>query len=194
MTSDCNCSAPPSSSPLPRRAFIKRRPRDLPGRHLLPIDVGFYLPSPQLKVNTASARHQTQASRGEVNPTALPSRGPPPPPPPPPPPGPPGELHPLDDICYAMAAQRGMDIGTSFVERVRWLTASVTPCVVVHYHEIALKGKNRPMFVRRLGENLRAATQGLGVKEIRRLTGRLVLIAIPGGGGRGHPTGGASPW
>jgi tRNA uracil 4-sulfurtransferase len=58
--------------------------------------------------------------------------------------------------------------------------AAVTPCVVVHYHEIALKGKNRPMFVRRLGENLRAATQGLGVKEIRRLTGRLVLILAPG--------------
>lgn len=57
--------------------------------------------------------------------------------------------------------------------------AAVTPCVVVHYHEIALKGKNRPMFVRRLGENLRAATQGLGVKEIRRLTGRLVLILSP---------------
>jgi tRNA uracil 4-sulfurtransferase len=57
--------------------------------------------------------------------------------------------------------------------------ASVTPCVVVHYHEIALKGKNRPMFVRRLGENLRAATQGLGVKEIRRLTGRLVLMLTP---------------
>jgi thiamine biosynthesis protein ThiI len=50
----------------------------------------------------------------------------------------------------------------------------------VHYHEIALKGKNRPMFVRRLGENLRAATQGLGVQEIRRLTGRLVLILAPG--------------
>jgi thiamine biosynthesis protein ThiI len=46
----------------------------------------------------------------------------------------------------------------------------------VHYHEIALKGKNRPMFVRRLAENLRMATQGLGVKEVRQLTGRLVLM------------------
>jgi thiamine biosynthesis protein ThiI len=51
--------------------------------------------------------------------------------------------------------------------------------VVVHYHEIALKGKNRPMFVRRLAENLRAATGGLGVQEVRRLTGRLVLILTP---------------
>jgi tRNA uracil 4-sulfurtransferase len=57
--------------------------------------------------------------------------------------------------------------------------AAVTPCVIVHYHEIALKGKNRPMFVRRLAENLRLATQGLGVKEIRRLTGRVVLILTP---------------
>jgi tRNA uracil 4-sulfurtransferase len=57
--------------------------------------------------------------------------------------------------------------------------AAVTPCVVVHYHEIALKGKNRPMFVRRLAENLGAATQGLGVKEVRRLTGRLVLMLTP---------------
>jgi thiamine biosynthesis protein ThiI len=56
---------------------------------------------------------------------------------------------------------------------------AVTPCVVVHYHEIALKGKNRPMFVRRLAENLRAATQGLGVCEVRRLTGRLVLVLTP---------------
>jgi tRNA uracil 4-sulfurtransferase len=56
---------------------------------------------------------------------------------------------------------------------------AVTPCVIVHYHEIALKGKNRPMFVRRLGENLRAATEGRGVKEVRRLTGRLALMLTP---------------
>jgi thiamine biosynthesis protein ThiI len=53
---------------------------------------------------------------------------------------------------------------------------AVTPCVLVHYHEIALKGKNRPMFTRRLAENLRMATHGLGVKEVRQLTGRLVLM------------------
>ncbi len=53
---------------------------------------------------------------------------------------------------------------------------AVTSCILVHYHEIALKGKNRPMFVRRLAENLRMATQGLGVKEVRQLTGRLVLM------------------
>jgi tRNA uracil 4-sulfurtransferase len=57
--------------------------------------------------------------------------------------------------------------------------ATATPCVLVHYHEIALKGKNRPMFVRRLADNLRLATQGLGVREIRRLTGRLALMLAP---------------
>jgi thiamine biosynthesis protein ThiI len=59
------------------------------------------------------------------------------------------------------------------------LAHAAVPCVVVHYHEIALKGKNRPMFVRRLGDNLSAATAGLGVKEVRRLTGRLVLMLKP---------------
>src|SRR5919108_6377316 len=72
-----------------------------------------------------------------------------------------------------------MDIGRVTDREGALAGATVTPCVLVHYHEIALKGKNRPMFVRRLGENLRAATQGLGVKEVRRLTGRLVLILAP---------------
>lgn len=56
---------------------------------------------------------------------------------------------------------------------------AVRPCVLVHYHEIALKGKNRPMFVRRLMENLHLATQGRGVKEVRRLTGRIALMLQP---------------
>ncbi len=59
------------------------------------------------------------------------------------------------------------------------IDAAVTPFVLVHYHEIALKGKNRPMFVGRLAGNLRAATQGLGVKEVRRLTGRIGLMLEP---------------
>jgi thiamine biosynthesis protein ThiI len=51
----------------------------------------------------------------------------------------------------------------------------VTPVVVVHYHEISLKGGNRPLFLRRLGENLRRATAGCGVRGVRRLPGRLVV-------------------
>ena len=45
----------------------------------------------------------------------------------------------------------------------------MTPAVVVHYHEISLKGGNRPLFLRRLAGNLRQATTGCGVRVIRRL-------------------------
>ena len=48
-------------------------------------------------------------------------------------------------------------------------------CIIVHYHEIALKGKNRPTFVRQLVENLERATEGLGVEEVRPLTGRVMM-------------------
>jgi len=56
----------------------------------------------------------------------------------------------------------------------------MTPIVVVHYHEISLKGGNRPLFVRRLGRNLLNATSGCGVRGVRRLPGRLVLDLPPG--------------
>jgi thiamine biosynthesis protein ThiI len=55
----------------------------------------------------------------------------------------------------------------------------LTPAAVVHYHEISLKGGNRPLFLRRLGENLRRATAGCGVRAVRRLPGRLVLDLAP---------------
>ena len=38
--------------------------------------------------------------------------------------------------------------------------------VIVKTHELALKGKNRPWFMRRLVENLRHATQGSGVTRV----------------------------
>ncbi len=53
------------------------------------------------------------------------------------------------------------------------------PAVVVHYHEISLKGGNRPLFLRRLAENLCQATAGCGVRLVRRLPGRLVLDLEP---------------
>jgi thiamine biosynthesis protein ThiI len=46
--------------------------------------------------------------------------------------------------------------------------------VVVHYQEIALKGKNRPWFVSRLVRNLRDATEGMNVR-VRPLMGRIEL-------------------
>ena len=41
--------------------------------------------------------------------------------------------------------------------------------IVLHYQEIALKGKNRPWFVARLVRNLRDATADLAVVDIRAL-------------------------
>ncbi|MGH9372996.1 MAG: tRNA uracil 4-sulfurtransferase ThiI [Vicinamibacterales bacterium] len=48
--------------------------------------------------------------------------------------------------------------------------------VIVHYQEIALKGKNRPWFVARLVRNLRQATSDLDVRGIRVLMGRIEVV------------------
>jgi len=45
--------------------------------------------------------------------------------------------------------------------------------VVVHYQEIALKGRNRPWFIARLARNIREALSDLDVREVRVLMGRL---------------------
>jgi thiamine biosynthesis protein ThiI len=52
--------------------------------------------------------------------------------------------------------------------------------VLVHYHEIALKGGNRPFFVRCLADNLRRATADLGKLHVHSLAGRLALEAPDG--------------
>ena len=52
--------------------------------------------------------------------------------------------------------------------------------VVVHYQEIALKGKNRPWFISRLVANVRAATADLDVRGVRALMGRLEVVLGPG--------------
>ncbi len=51
--------------------------------------------------------------------------------------------------------------------------------IVVHYQEIALKGRNRPWFVNRLASNIRQATSGLDVKAVRPLMGRIELVLGP---------------
>ena len=51
--------------------------------------------------------------------------------------------------------------------------------VIVHYQEIALKGRNRPWFIERLTQNLRAATEDLGVTTVRPLMGRIELVLEP---------------
>ncbi|MBI1734897.1 MAG: tRNA 4-thiouridine(8) synthase ThiI [Candidatus Rokubacteria bacterium] len=47
--------------------------------------------------------------------------------------------------------------------------------VIVHYHEISLKGGTRPMFLRHLARNLERATEDVGPARVRQLTGRIVL-------------------
>ena len=47
--------------------------------------------------------------------------------------------------------------------------------IVVHYKELALKGRNRPWFVRMLVRNLRAALAGTGVAAVRPVMGRLEI-------------------
>ncbi len=51
--------------------------------------------------------------------------------------------------------------------------------VIVHYQEIALKGKNRPWFVARLVRNLREALADLDVREVRALMGRIEVLLGP---------------
>jgi thiamine biosynthesis protein ThiI len=46
---------------------------------------------------------------------------------------------------------------------------------LIHYHEIALKGKNRGFFLKQLATNLRMATADIGVGLLRRPTGRFFL-------------------
>jgi len=49
--------------------------------------------------------------------------------------------------------------------------------VLVHYHEIALKGRNRPFFVDKLAGNLRRATADLSGTRVRALAGRILVRA-----------------
>ncbi len=47
--------------------------------------------------------------------------------------------------------------------------------LLVHYHEIALKARNRPFFVNQLVRNLKRATADFPVRRIQKLPGRLLL-------------------
>src|SRR5688500_11758339 len=52
--------------------------------------------------------------------------------------------------------------------------------IVVHYQELALKGKNRPWFLGRLVRNLRRALSDLDVRTVRALMGRVEVVMGPG--------------
>lgn len=59
------------------------------------------------------------------------------------------------------------------------LGAMTANCVVVRYHEIALKGGNRTAFVQRLVENILAICSGLDVTSVRRAPGRVIVSLGP---------------
>lgn len=48
-------------------------------------------------------------------------------------------------------------------------------CVLVHYGEIALKGRNRPLFEKRLVDNIRKALRGQSYPGVERVHGRLIV-------------------
>ncbi|MEW5982619.1 MAG: tRNA uracil 4-sulfurtransferase ThiI [Acidobacteriota bacterium] len=51
--------------------------------------------------------------------------------------------------------------------------------VIVHYQEIALKGRNRPYFISKLVRNLRRQVADLDVKDVRALMGRIEIVLGP---------------
>ena len=51
-------------------------------------------------------------------------------------------------------------------------------CAIVHYHELALKGRNRDFFEQRLVRNLRLALKDLKIRHVESLQGR-IRITIP---------------
>ncbi len=51
-------------------------------------------------------------------------------------------------------------------------------CAIVHYHELALKGRNRDFFEQRLVRNIRLALNDLKIKRVESLQGR-IRVTIP---------------
>ena len=51
-------------------------------------------------------------------------------------------------------------------------------CAIVHYHELALKGRNRPYFEQRLARNIRLVLKDLGIRQVDVLPGR-IRVGLP---------------
>jgi tRNA uracil 4-sulfurtransferase len=51
--------------------------------------------------------------------------------------------------------------------------------IVVHYKELALKGRNRPWFIQLLVRNLKVALAGVGVRSVRSVMGRIEIDLEP---------------
>jgi thiamine biosynthesis protein ThiI len=77
----------------------------------------------------------------------------------------------LSDVATAMKAPDGGLTPTA---------APVANGVVIHYHEIALKLGNRRFFEMQLRRNVLRATAKLGLKDVLRLSGRMLGMLAPG--------------
>lgn len=47
--------------------------------------------------------------------------------------------------------------------------------IVVHYHEVGLKGRNRSFFENKLVKNIRFALKGLSIKKVKKIFGRILV-------------------
>jgi thiamine biosynthesis protein ThiI len=52
-------------------------------------------------------------------------------------------------------------------------------CAIIHYHEIALKGRNRDYFEQQLVRNLAASLKDLGIRRIESLRSRIRIVLPP---------------
>lgn len=52
-------------------------------------------------------------------------------------------------------------------------------CAIVHYHELALKGRNRDYFEQRLVRNIQLALRGLGITRVENLRSRVRVMLPP---------------
>ena len=51
-------------------------------------------------------------------------------------------------------------------------------CILIHYHEIALKGKNRSWFERRLITNIKHQLSGLSYSKVHLTAARIFCFGI----------------
>jgi thiamine biosynthesis protein ThiI len=52
-------------------------------------------------------------------------------------------------------------------------------CAIVHYHELALKGRNRDLFEDQLVRNIQLALRGVGVTRVEKLRSRIRVLIPP---------------
>jgi len=79
----------------------------------------------------------------------------------------------LGDLCVSTGAaiSRAM---------IAWMSVVAPPGrVIIHYQELALKGRNRPWFIASLVRSVRHALAGLGVSGVKSLMGRIEVQLGP---------------